>query len=47
MAEAIERRILELSVEQPAWGHARMANAWAKEGIWVSPTGVRGVVGPP
>src|SRR5512134_1314591 len=43
IAEAIERRILELTVEQPAWGHTRMANELAKEGIRVSPTGVRGV----
>ena len=43
VAEAAERRILELAVEQPAWGHTRMANELAKEGIRVSPTGVRGV----
>ena len=43
IAETIERRILELTVEQPAWGHTRMANELAKEGIRVSPTGVRGV----
>ena len=39
----MERRILELAVEQPAWGHTRMANELAKEGLRVSPTGVRGV----
>ena len=43
VAETIERRILELAVEQPAWGHTRMANELAKEGLRVSPTGVRGV----
>jgi transposase InsO family protein len=43
VAEAVERRILELALEQPAWGHTRMANELAKEGIRVSPTGVRGV----
>ena len=43
VAEAVERRILELAVDQPAWGHTRMANELAKEGIRVSPTGVRGV----
>src|SRR5512147_2833331 len=43
VAETVERRILELAVEQPAWGHTRMANELAKEGIRVSPTGVRGV----
>ena len=39
VAETVERRILELSVEQPAWGHTRMANELAKEGLRVSPTG--------
>jgi transposase InsO family protein len=43
VAETIERRILALTVAQPAWGHTRMANELAKEGIRVSPTGVRGV----
>jgi len=43
IAETIERRLLEMTVEQPAWGHTRMANELAKEGIRVSPTGVRGV----
>ena len=43
VAETVERRILELAVEQPAWGHTRMANELAKEGLRVSPTGVRGV----
>ena len=43
VAETVERRIRELAVEQPAWGHTRMANELAKEGIRVSPTGVRGV----
>ena len=43
VAETVERRILELAVEQPAWGHTRMANELAKEGFRVSPTGVRGV----
>ena len=45
VAETVERRILELAVEQPAWGHTRMANELAKEGLRVSPTGVRGVSG--
>ena len=43
VAETVERRILELAVEQPAWGHTRMANELAKEGLRVSLTGVRGV----
>ena len=40
VAETIERRILELVLEQPAWGHTRIANELAKQGIRVSPTGV-------
>src|SRR5512144_452189 len=44
VAEAVERRVLELVLEQPAWGHTRMGNELAKEGIRVSPTGVRGVL---
>ena len=44
VAETIERRILELVLEQPAWGHTRIANELAKQGIRVSPTGVRGVL---
>ena len=43
VAETVERRILELAVEQPAWGHTRMANELAKEGLRVSPTALRGV----
>ena len=30
LAEAVERRILELTLEQPAWGHTRMANGWPR-----------------
>src|SRR4249920_3494694 len=37
VAEAAERRILELALDQPAWGHTRMANELAKGGIRVSP----------
>ena len=44
VAETIERRILERTLKQPAWGHTRMANELAKENIRVSPPGVRGVL---
>jgi len=44
VAEAIERRIMETTLQQPAWGHARIANELSKEGLRVSPTGVRGVL---
>ena len=43
IGETIERQILEMTLKQPAWGHTRMANELAKEGLRVSPTGVRGV----
>ena len=41
VAEAVEERIVALAVEQPAWGQVRTANELAKEGIQVSPAGVR------
>src|SRR5512132_1191551 len=41
-AAPVARRILEQTVEQPAWGHTTMAHELAKEGFRVSPTGVRG-----
>jgi hypothetical protein len=44
VAEAIERRIMETTLQQPACGHTRIANELAKEGLRVSPTGVRGVL---
>jgi winged helix-turn helix protein len=37
IAETIERRVLELTVEQPAWGHTRMANELAKRRASGSP----------
>src|SRR5512134_3461681 len=40
VAEAIERRIMETTLQQPACGHTRTANELAKEGLRVSPTGV-------
>lgn len=45
MAKTIERRILDLAGEQAAWGHIRMANELAKEGLRVPLTGVRSVSG--
>ena len=43
IAAAVEERIVALAVEQPAWGQLRVANEVAKEGVHISPTGVRGV----
>ena len=36
VAETVERRILELTLDQPAWGHTRMANELAKEGLYAA-----------
>jgi hypothetical protein len=33
VAEAIERRIMETTLQQPAWGHTRTANELSKEGL--------------
>lgn len=41
VAEEVEQRIVALAVEQPAWGQKRLANELAKEGIIVSPAGIR------
>src|SRR4051812_2931673 len=40
---AIEHAVLEMAVEQPAWGQVRVANEMTKRGQFVSPTGVRSV----
>jgi transposase InsO family protein len=37
----VEQRVCELAIEQPAWGQVRMANELKKEGISISPSGVR------
>lgn len=39
--ERIEKRICELALEQPAYGQVRVANELRKEGLNVSPAGVR------
>ena len=41
--EAVERAVLRMAVEFPAYGHLRAANELRKEGIIISPGGVRSV----
>jgi transposase InsO family protein len=42
-APEIEAHLLELSLEQPAFGQIRIANEVRKRGLSISPAGVRGV----
>jgi transposase InsO family protein len=44
-APDVEERVIALAVEQPAWGQVRVANELAKEGVRISPCGVRCVWG--
>jgi transposase InsO family protein len=37
----VEARVVALAIEQPAWGQVRAANELVKEGILISPSGVR------
>lgn len=41
IAEEIEAAVLELSVEQPAWGQVRVSNELKKRSLEISPAGVR------
>ena len=39
----IENAVVEMAIEQPAWGQVRVANELTRRGQFVSPTGVRSV----
>jgi Winged helix-turn helix len=39
----IEKAVVDMAIEQPAWGQVRVANELTKRGQFVSPTGVRSV----
>lgn len=43
ISSELETRLVSIALEQPAWGQLRVANELAKEGIRVSPSGVRAV----
>src|SRR6188508_1810401 len=43
VAEETEARIVAFAVEQPAYGQVRASNELMKEGISLSPAGIRGV----
>src|SRR5262245_6380929 len=42
VAPEVEAAVVDLAVEQPAWGQVRVANELAKRGVTVSAAGVRG-----
>ena len=43
VAPEIEQKVVDLAFEQPAWGQQRASNQLRKEGIFISPGGVRSV----
>src|SRR5512134_630259 len=42
-APEIEEKVVTIAVEQPAWGQRRVANELARQGVSISPAGVRAV----
>jgi transposase InsO family protein len=43
VSEEIEEKVVEMAFHQPAYGQVRVSNELKKDGIFVSPGGVRGV----
>ncbi len=41
VAPEVEEALVNLTIEQPAWGQVRMANELKKQGITLSPAGIR------
>src|SRR5262249_26109560 len=41
--EAVEKAIMALAIDKPAFGQVRISNELKKQGLFVSPGGVRGV----
>ena len=43
IAPELERQVVDLAFEQPAWGQLRVSNHLRKEGVFLSPGGVRSI----